>query len=70
MRKLVENMYSVSHLKCILKKFLQKYKIYSKFTFKIKLKVKVNIGNAYPTEFYRLKHVDVDVWRLFSVSPE
>ncbi len=32
------------------------YKIYSKFAFKIALKVKVNIGNAYSTEFYRLKH--------------
>ncbi len=31
------------------------YKIYSKFTFKIELKVKVNVWNAYATEFYRLK---------------
>ncbi len=27
-----------------------------------------SIGNAYPTEIYRLKYVEVDSWRLFSMS--
>ncbi len=36
------------------------YKIYSKFTFKIELKVKVSVRNANPTEFQRLKCVEED----------
>ncbi len=61
--------YSLLHLKYnSKKKIIKMYKIVSKCSFKIELKVKVNVGNAYAAEFYRLKHMEVNFLRIFSVS--